>query len=796
MTDPYPLFRKHELDEALSPRQLLPSQRAFIFAPERFSMISGGFACVAAETLIEGIPIAERKREDVATFYGRVRPSDPFLKGRADLYRIRTMRGAQAVVTTAHRFLTPTGWHPLAYLRAGDVVAGDDISSARSATGKSRDSRGYYCQDFNRSGESLSPEEVDAQGKLRQLRKTFFGDNAFSAPFFHHDKQSSVHLSPLSVYGECPSALGIDALFHPAWKNRLALWDTWLRSLSAFLRKGIEELLPRLVGSVCVESRHNSTSVWDVIQDVSFVRNGDFYDMQVPFAEHYSAGGLWHHNSGKTHAVLTKGLILSAIFPGNVGAFLCYRGSDAEKRLWTPFLEDVCPPRWIKKVNKNKRIIVLRNNSVISFEHIKDSSGGAGTGTRRIGANWGWFGVSQTEEITKEQWDALISRLRLPRAPKKFGFGDMNPAGHDWLWERFFRGVQPWPRDAEKNVLPIDGKYYQPVKSGDNILGISVNSLENRVSNSGFVEDAFFDSLLETYGEAWVNRFVYGSFDDFKGRLFNDFQGGLTDFNDASVHVVEDFPIPKHWQLTVPIDVGGDSPWAVVPVYVDEQGNLIVTNGFHNRTGRISEVANWVKRNTPYNETRTRFIIDPENPVATVELSEHGIYASPAQKAIMAGLLRLEGYLHVQKHLNLPHWYEETQPQNRTFKFRGKGSPKMFVMKSAMVVRRELDGAKWHPDKPDQMYKSSTARFDAVEALRYCAMEHPEPSKISGIEDAKFIEMAKKDPATAAEWREYSKRRAARRGTKAALRDMDTEDDAGFKELNVPPNTRYDWAEE
>ena len=499
--------------------------------------------------------------------------------------------------------------------------------------------------------------------------------------------------------------------------------------------------------------------------------------------------------SGKTAAVLTKGLILSAAIPTNVGAFLCYRGSDAEKRLVQPFLDEICPPGWVKKYNKNKRIAVLRNNSVISFDHIKDATGGAGagTGTRRIGANWGWFGVDQTEEITADHWDALISRLRLPRAPKKFGFGSMNPAGKDWLYDRFFQKVQPWPRDDQKHALPIDGKFYQAVKQGDSILGISVNSEENRISNGGFIEDAFFDSLLATYGQQWVDRFVYGAFDDFKGRLFNDFHGGLVDYADASVHIVEDFSIPRHWQCLVPIDVGGDSPWAVIPTYADERGNVIVTGGFHNRTGRVSEPANWIKRHVPYNETRTRFIIDPENPVATVELSEHGIYATPAQKAIMPGLLRLEGYLHIQRHRDLPNWYVETQPDSMVFKFRGRGAPQMFVFKSAMVVRKELDTAKWDPDKIDKMYKSSTARFDAVEALRYAAMEHPEPSKAVSDEEAKYVALEKTDPGAAAEWRALERKRAIRNAHKKnALLGMDDEDSGGVPR-EVADGGHYDW---
>ncbi len=67
---------------------------------------------------------------------------------------------------------------------------------------------------------------------------------------------------------------------------------------------------------------------------------------------------------------------------------------------------------------------------MISFDHIHDrtASAASGAGTGRIGSNWGWYGVDQAEEILKDQWNALASRLRLPRAPRKFAFMSLNPA--------------------------------------------------------------------------------------------------------------------------------------------------------------------------------------------------------------------------------------------------------------------------------------------------------------------------------------------------------------------------------
>lgn len=88
-------------------------------------VLVGGYGCVAAETVINGVPIAERRAiGEVGTIWGASLASPAYLKGQAELYRVTTRSGREVVVTLAHRFLTPNGWRQLAELSIGRLIGG------------------------------------------------------------------------------------------------------------------------------------------------------------------------------------------------------------------------------------------------------------------------------------------------------------------------------------------------------------------------------------------------------------------------------------------------------------------------------------------------------------------------------------------------------------------------------------------------------------------------------------------------------------------------------------------------
>lgn len=490
--------------------------------------------------------------------------------------------------------------------------------------------------------------------------------------------------------------------------------------------------------------------------------------------------------SGKSKALSIKGLILSAVFPGNVGMVGRYHASDLEDTTMAVFMDTV-PPSWIRSYrhhNRGSATLTLRNGSQVLFRHIHDASAKSATKTRRLGANLGWWAIDQMEECEQAHHDAMISRLRLPRVPKRFGFAAINPNGHDWIFKKYFPGYHPFR----------SGEYFQTLHSNGR-LGIAVNSEENRKSNGGFVDDDYFDAMLREYGPEWVARYVHCSFEDFSGKIYKEYSAGLDDPEWASVHNIEPFPIPSHWQFRIGIDVGGDCPWAVIPHFIDEWGNLIVVPGFHETTVVTREVANWIKTNTPWDSSGRMLppVIDWENKLAMLELAnDHDIHCQPAQKAVKAGLLKTAGYFHVNKDVPLPPWYKETQPRERYQKFREKGSPRIFVFNTAVTWRRDHDAYAWDENKKGEPKKTATERFDTCDATRYVVMTCPNASELPAAADTHYV-LRQSDPISAREWDEMDKRRLDRmnRGRGAgAIKEADMEEiiQFGYQDRG------YDWA--
>ena len=99
-------------------------QREWWGLPNFVKVLVGGYGCVSGETIVEGVPVAERSEWGIVrTMAGTCWATPAYCKGRARLYRVRTVAGREVVVTNEHRFLSTLGWRTLLQLGPGCSIA-------------------------------------------------------------------------------------------------------------------------------------------------------------------------------------------------------------------------------------------------------------------------------------------------------------------------------------------------------------------------------------------------------------------------------------------------------------------------------------------------------------------------------------------------------------------------------------------------------------------------------------------------------------------------------------------------
>src|SRR3990167_458471 len=134
--------------------------------------------------------------------------------------------------------------------------------------------------------------------------------------------------------------------------------------------------------------------------------------------------------SGKTTALCRAGILLSHTVPDNLGFLGRASGKDMETTLYETFFNEVCPPSLIldiKKVGQTGRNVIIKSTdprkpSRIYMDYIIDRS----TGKSHVaGMNLGWFGVSQAEEIGRDDFHKLVGRLSRD-VPRTFGILEAN----------------------------------------------------------------------------------------------------------------------------------------------------------------------------------------------------------------------------------------------------------------------------------------------------------------------------------------------------------------------------------
>jgi hypothetical protein len=537
----------------------------------------GGEGCIAGDTLIEGIPVAERVHDaPVTTLYGPAIGSAGYRKGQADLYRVQMRSGRSVVVTLDHRFLTPNGWYPLRSLAVGSLLAAHDTEHDRQSWQTAKDYPGHYSQGFHPYDALPTPLRVDALDKWRQLANSLCGKSirGFSHfPLLYHPCNADVQAHEghflLDYAGRFPLDPSVVANIHrscqihaqpPTRTNQIDITqlhgEDLLRGASLcagdrclldlddtqhlqrlyqadpqsldysyrsdtdrwFVDGAVNEHCPYPIAVVSSsylldnQCDHYKT-FWDEIQSISFVGYGDYYDLTVPGAEHYSAHGLWHHNSGKSVAGTIK--TLERLRRGMHGILVSPDLEHFKKSLWREFTL-WCPwhmvtarYQYMSAVDwqpSEPFILTFVNGAQLICGGIKEDQVGSWEGP-----NVHFFHFDEARRHkTAAALKVLTGRIRLtgPNGEPPQGWITSTPRKH-WLYEYF----GPWdkkdapdPRAEFKkraavvrlrtleNQQNLDAEYVEARRS-------SLNESEARVVLNAEWEDeqdseAFLESMI------------------------------------------------------------------------------------------------------------------------------------------------------------------------------------------------------------------------------------------------------------------------------------------------------------
>ncbi len=412
---------------------------------------------------------------------------------------------------------------------------------------------------------------------------------------------------------------------------------------------------------------------------------------QFVFSDELVCGYYGGIGNGKTLAGCLRALMLSDMYPGNVGLV---------GRLTYPELRDTTqkqmldivrirnggtlePGPYVESYNQTSNTLVLRNKSVILFRYLENEQS-------ILNLNLGWFYVDQAEFVKEGIFGHLLGRLRRwsqeevarferqhGHTPRHFAFITGNPAP-GWVHRRFKLG-------KTEDGKPLDYKLYEAPTS----------------ANRDHLPKGYEDGLRASYPKAWVERYLEGSWETFSGQVYKEYSHKL--------HVIQPFEVPAHWPRFVGWDHGKTNPTSVTWQAVDEHGYVVLYKEYYQVSAVIAEHAAAVMQlckgdSVPRDESGKAVLVwmdpgvagdtDPEGRDFRQLYQELGIVGLVANKKVAAGIEKVSTLLHPDPTLPFPDWHPrgcKKDARGRIIRPAELGSPRVFIFDTCVAHIHEIE---------------------------------------------------------------------------------------------------------
>ncbi len=393
--------------------------------------------------------------------------------------------------------------------------------------------------------------------------------------------------------------------------------------------------------------------------------------------------------NGKTTIGVLKVIEICRDFPNSRGVIARKTWPSLESTTMDEFFS-LCSPDFLDMKSTRKSAgspqAKFKNGSTVLFRHLDDKgsgmSGRSSTVYQRLSnLNLNFVFIDQAEEIAEQWFNLFRTRLRrvvydalgrqCPHQLMLVG----NMAGRNWIYRKFKIGTDP----------------------GYHL--IEASTLENQKN----LPPEYVKDLLSA-SKSWVDRYVYGSWDDYEGLIFGTFR--------RDIHEIEPFEIPPSWSKFRIIDHGITKPGAAIFVAMDNDGNCFIFKDYY-KGGLIirQHVRNLMSMSYPYGKFRMTWY-DPSVFYKTKSDEKRGLYrvydeyisqtrafinerpeykhvglwGYPANNDFRAGVDRVNEYAYVDP--------------NHTNPLTGRlGSPRVFIFKGCDEWWNEQGDYTWLPPK-------------------------------------------------------------------------------------------------
>ena len=189
------------------------------------------------------------------------------------------------------------------------------------------------------------------------------------------------------------------------------------------------------------------------------------------------------------------------------------------------------------------------------------------------GQQYDFIGFDELTHFTWDEYNFFMSRNR-PSGPgtKCYIRATGNPGGigHGWVKERFITAAPPMTRIVgETKIRDPDGKEITIKKSR---MFVPATVFDNQALLDN---DPNYLGSLASMSWAMQQAYLYGNWDSFSGQVFVEWKNDPEHYADQRwTHVIDPFPIPRHWEIIRSFDWGHYRPFSVGWWAVDEDGRM------------------------------------------------------------------------------------------------------------------------------------------------------------------------------------------------------------------------------